>query len=76
MIFEWSWESREDTANWKLVNVIPIFRKEKKEDPGNSRPVNLTSMSGKVMEKIILDDTEKHLKDNTVIGHNQQSSRR
>ncbi|TRZ07853.1 hypothetical protein HGM15179_019255, partial [Zosterops borbonicus] len=43
--------------------------KDKKDDPGNYKPVIFTSVPGKVKEKIILGDIEKHLKDNTVIDH-------
>ncbi|KAJ7428086.1 rna-directed dna polymerase from mobile element jockey-like [Pitangus sulphuratus] len=71
MIFEWSWESSEVPVDWKLVNAIPIFKKGKKEEPKNYRPVSLTSVPGKVMEKIILGSIENHLKDNTIFGHNQ-----
>ncbi|CAJ0922518.1 unnamed protein product [Ranitomeya imitator] len=38
--------------DWKRANV-PIFKKGKKVDPGNSRPVGLTSMPGKIFEQII-----------------------
>ncbi|TRZ26480.1 hypothetical protein HGM15179_000637 [Zosterops borbonicus] len=69
MIFEPSWESGDVPADWKLINIVPIFRKGKKEDPGSNRPVSLTSVSGKSMEKIILGVTKKNLKDNAVIGH-------
>ncbi|KAJ7408787.1 hypothetical protein BTVI_58546 [Pitangus sulphuratus] len=70
MIFEWSWESREVPADWKLANIVPIFKKAKKEDPGNYRFVSLTLVPGNVME-IILGGIGKHLKDNSVIGHSQ-----
>ncbi|XP_052628596.1 uncharacterized protein LOC128134646 [Harpia harpyja] len=70
IIFQWSWESEEVPVDWKLANV-PIFKKGKKEDPGNYRPVSLTSVPGEIMEKVILRVTEKHLRDNTVIGHSQ-----
>ncbi|KAK4810486.1 hypothetical protein QYF61_004266 [Mycteria americana] len=42
-----------------------------REDPGNYRPVSLTSLPGKIMEKIILGAIERHLKDNAIIRHGQ-----
>uniref|UniRef100_A0A8B9BBZ3 Reverse transcriptase domain-containing protein n=1 Tax=Anser brachyrhynchus TaxID=132585 RepID=A0A8B9BBZ3_9AVES len=56
--------------DWKLVNV-PIFKKGKKEDPSNYRPVSLTSVPGKIMERMILEVTEAHLGDSAVIGPSQ-----
>ena len=57
--------------NSALNSALPIFKKGKKEDPDNYRPVSLTSVPGKIMEKVILGVNEKHLRDNTVTGHNQ-----
>ncbi|GAB0184036.1 mitochondrial enolase superfamily member 1 [Grus japonensis] len=71
IVFQCLWESGEVPVNWKLANV-PIFKKSKKEDPGNHRPVSLTSVPGKIME-FILGVIEKHLRDNAVIGHSQHS---
>ncbi|KAJ7422342.1 RNA-directed DNA polymerase from mobile element jockey-like protein [Pitangus sulphuratus] len=45
----------------------------KKEDPGNYRPVSLNTVSGKVMEKIILGSMVKNLKDNAITRHSQHS---
>ncbi|GAB0210316.1 mitochondrial enolase superfamily member 1 [Grus japonensis] len=42
-----------------------------REDPGNYRPVSLTSVPGKIMEKIILGAIERHLKNNAIIRHSQ-----
>ncbi|KAJ7404306.1 RNA-directed DNA polymerase from mobile element jockey-like protein [Willisornis vidua] len=53
-----------------MVNNVPTFKKGK-EDPRNNRPVSFTSVPSKIMEKIILGGTEKHLKGNVVIGHSQ-----
>ena len=38
---------------WRLANVMPIFRKVWEDDPGSYRPISLTSVPGKVMEWII-----------------------
>ena len=42
-----------------------------REDPGNYRPVSLTSVPGKTTEKIIPSTMERHLKNNAIIRHNQ-----
>lgn len=52
MTFEWSWVSGEAPAGWKLGNVVPIFKKCKKDELGNyrkSRPVSVPSITGKIM---------------------------
>ena len=71
IIFQQSREPGEVPVNWKLANVVPMFKKGKKEDPGNYRPVSLTSVPGKIIEKVILGVIEKHLRDNAVLGHSQ-----
>lgn len=41
-------------VNWNLANFVPVFKKGKKDDPETYRPVSLTSMTDKIIEKIIL----------------------
>lgn len=71
IIFQQSWESGEIPADWKMLNVVSVFRKGKKEASGNYRLGSPTSVSGKIIEKVFLGVTEKCVRDNAVIGHNQ-----
>ncbi|PKU40584.1 rna-directed dna polymerase from mobile element jockey-like [Limosa lapponica baueri] len=51
---------------------MPIHRKGQKDDPGNYRPVSLTSVPGKVMEQIILSTIAQCMNDTQVIRPSQQ----
>ncbi|KAK4824547.1 hypothetical protein QYF61_016151 [Mycteria americana] len=66
-----SWLTGEVPADWRLANVTPIFKKGRKEDPGNYRPVSLTSVLGKLMEQIILSAITRHVEDNQGIKPSQ-----
>ncbi|GAB0209308.1 mitochondrial enolase superfamily member 1 [Grus japonensis] len=57
--------------DWRKANVTPIFKKGRKEGPGNYRPVSLTSIPGKVMEQLILGVINKHVEEKKVIGSGQ-----
>jgi len=51
--------------------VTPFFKKGKKEDPRNYRPVSLTSSLGKMMEQLVLDVISKQVEEKKVIRSSQ-----
>ena len=57
--------------DWKKANVTPIFKKGSKCNPGNYRPVSLTSVACKVMESVMRDAITAHLDRNKLIRHSQ-----
>jgi len=71
IIFERSWRAGEVPEDWRKAIVTPIFKKGNKEDPGNYRPVCLTSIPGKVMEQLILEDITKQVEEKKVIRSSQ-----
>ena len=54
---------------------MPIFRKGQRDDPARYRPISLTSVSGKVMERIILGVIMDQLKINQGIRPSQHGFR-
>jgi hypothetical protein len=57
--------------DWKSALVTPIFKKGAKADPGNYRPVSLTSVPCKIMEGVIKEELMKHLITNRLISDSQ-----
>jgi len=51
--------------------VTPTYKKGRKEDPGNYRPVSLTSVPGKIMERLIPSVLTSHVKSNQRIRPSQ-----
>ena len=56
---------------WLSSQVTPIFKKGARTDPLNYRPVSITSVPCKVMEKVILSHLKPFLEENELISEHQ-----
>ncbi|PKU35646.1 egf-like repeat and discoidin i-like domain-containing protein 3 [Limosa lapponica baueri] len=70
-IFKKLWQSGKVPRDWKRGKVMSNFKKGKNEDPGNYRPVSLTSVPGKIMEQILLEDMSKQMVDREAVQKGQ-----
>ena len=48
-------------SSWKRAIITPIFKKGVSSNPTNYRPVSLTSVFGKVMERVVAADILEYL---------------
>ncbi len=71
IIYNTSLREGELPTQWREANICPIFKKGDKEDPANYRPVSLTSIVCKVLERIICEVIIKHIKDNDLTCQQQ-----
>jgi len=72
IIYHQSWLTGEVPDHWRITIITPIYKKGQKEDPGNYRPVSLTSLPGKIMERFILRALIGHVKSNQGVRPSQQ----
>jgi len=56
---------------WKEALVVPIFKKGSRAQVGNYRPVSLTSVCCKIMEKLMRRALISHMLDNKFLSDNQ-----
>jgi hypothetical protein len=71
ILFNKSLREGEVPSDWRKANVAPIYKKGPKGDPGNYRPVSLTSVPCKILESLIKDKLMEHLIQNKLIKDTQ-----
>ena len=47
--------------DWKLANIIPVYKKGKKQYVDNYRPISLLSIVSKVLERCVLGKIRDHI---------------
>ncbi|CAM4721027.1 unnamed protein product [Lepidochelys kempii] len=67
-----SFKSASVPDDWRIDNVTPIFRKGSRSDPGNYRPVSLTSVSDKLVETIVKNKIVRHIDEHNLLGKSKR----
>ena len=57
--------------DWKQAQISAIHKKGSRSEPGNYRPVSLTSIACKITESIIRDKILNHLRTNDLLSNRQ-----
>ena len=64
IIYRKSLEEHKLPSIWKKANVTAIFKSGSKSEACNYRPITLTSVPGKIMEKLFRDKLVDHMTSN------------
>ena len=71
IIFRRSLAASRLPQEWKNAVIVPIHKNGRKDIPCNYRPISLTSIVCKVMEKIVREAIMNHLYDNNILSDKQ-----
>ena len=75
LIFEKCLETGSYPSIWRKANVIPIHRKDSRQNKCNYQPISLLPLFGKVFEKISFDGIYEHLTEHELITSKQSGFR-
>ena len=62
-------------SDWKKANICPVFKKGRRDEASNYRPISLTSICSKAMEHIVFHNIMSHLNANDILIENQHGFR-
>ena len=62
-------------SEWKTARVSPIFKKGKKNDPNNYRPISVIPAVAKIFEKVIFEQLYNYFNINRLLTHCQSGFR-
>ena len=75
MIFKASLSQSSLPSEWKIANIVPIFKKGNRNNPGNYRPVSLTCICSKLLEHIVYSHIFSHLSRYNILTEEQHGFR-
>ncbi|CAM4382079.1 unnamed protein product [Lepidochelys olivacea] len=67
MVCNLSFKSATVPNDCKTANVMPMFKKGSRGDPGNYRPVSLTSVPGKLVETTVNNKIVRHIEERKLL---------
>ena len=67
-LFNMSLKKGKLPCDWKRANVTPVYKKGEKELVTNYRPISLTSLVAKTMEKLVTNHILSYLEDHTLLS--------
>lgn len=76
MVYEASLKQHTVPEDWRTANVVPIFKAGSRAEPGNYRPISLTSILGKLLEHIIASQMWDHIEEKDIITTKQHGFRK
>ena len=75
-LFNTSLQTSELPNDWKHAEVVPLFKKDDPLKPCNYRPISLTSLICKMLEHIIVSNTNQHLSKHNMLNKNLHGFRK
>ena len=75
-IFEQSLATGDIPADWRNAIVHPVFKGGNSKQPENYRPISLTCICCKMMERILVSSITTYLEETNQLHHNQYGFRR
>ena len=75
ILFQTSIANAQIPDEWRDAEVTPIYKKGKKSVPGNYRPVSLTSIVGKMLERIVKEQLTLFVECNKLLSNAQHGFR-
>ncbi|CAM5175000.1 unnamed protein product [Eretmochelys imbricata] len=72
MVCNLSFKSASVPNDWKIANVMPIFKKGSRGDAGNYRLISLMSVPGKLVETVVKNKIVRHIEEHKLLRKSQR----